>query len=186
MRRSLFTALACILVLSSPVNAAPISEMTPQRDYYYRFGNWADESGVSCLSDENYWIRWWVADKFTGVFSASVYLCPYNPNAPAGPDNVDIWAAFDIADGGRGVASLTLTYPDGTVVPARLNPTTGFTEVCVVRHPTKPAIDARMAGVYTLTFTANLARSPIVHLQTDFAESVRGQYWWGCDLSWWE
>lgn len=156
------------------VVAAPTTEMTLVGEYWFSHGSSTDASGADCLSDEDIWTRTWRADRFTGTFTASVYLCPFNPNAPSGSNNYSLWASFV----SNGAASLTLTYPNGTVVPARFNPATSWTEVCVLDPFSIPA------GVYTLTFVGAPARKPIVHLDTDFAESVRGQYWWGCDPSW--
>lgn len=176
-------ALAAALLFAA---AAPTSGLMVIHDEQFFHGQWTDAEGVPCLSDENYWERTWYSDRtFTGTLTASVYLCPENPNAPSGPNHVDIWASFATANG-SGSASLTLTYPDGTIVAARPNPVTGWTEVCVVPLDGNIYGDDRVPGVYIMTFTANKTRSTVVHLDTDFAEVVRGQYWWGCDPSWFE
>lgn len=185
MRR--FVTAAIGLVLWTSLLVGPAFALRQNYDlvlvdeWWYEFANTTDENGVDCLSDEDTWERTWAADRYTGTFTASVYLCPYNDNAPVGPTNMDIWAAYWIRGG---AASLTLTYPDGTVVPARHNPVTGWTEVCMVKNPTPAPPDVRMSGVYTLTFIGDATRKPVINLQTSYAESVRGQYWWGCDPSW--
>jgi hypothetical protein len=177
VRLALVLALLTATVPIPALAAAPMGEMQLSSSFQFWHGMWTDAEGVPCLSDENLWNRTWTADRFTGSMTASLYLCPENPNAPSGSDNYSLWAAFATANG-NGAMSLTLTYPDGMVIPARFNPATGWTEVCVLDPLAIPA------GVYSLTLSADRARSPIVNFETSFAESVRGQYWWGCDQSW--
>jgi hypothetical protein len=164
---------------SSTFAARPVSELRLTSELRYSHGAWTDADGASCLSDENLWNRQWSADKFSGTLTASLYLCPENSNAPSGSAGYSLWAAFAIANG-NGSADINLTHPDGSVVAGRPNVATGWTEVCVIDSFEIPA------GVYTLNFVADRARSPVVNFQTAFGESVRGRYWWGCDSSWHE
>lgn len=182
--RKLVAVVAVLLALLLPSSTLALRQsydLVLGSEWWYEFANTTDANGVDCLSDEDEWERTWTADRYTGTFTASVYLCPENDNAPVGPTNMDIWAAYWVRGGG---ASLTLTYPDGTVIPARHNPVTDWMEVCMVQNPTPASTDVRMAGVYTLTFIGDVARKPVVNLQTSYAENKRGQYWWGCDSSW--
>jgi hypothetical protein len=182
MRRALavlLTLAAFGLGTSSTFAARPVSDLLLTSELRYSHGAWTDADGVPCLSDENLWNRQWSADRFSGTLTVSLYLCPKNPNAPSGSAGYSLWAASAIANG-NGAAAISLTYPDGSVVAGRPNAVTGWTEVCVIDQFEIPA------GVYTLDFAADRARSPVVNFQTAFGESVRGQYWWGCDPSWHE
>jgi hypothetical protein len=184
VKKLLISIIAILMLLAPSTTLAlpPNYDLVLVDQYWYEFANTTDANGVDCLSDEDIWERTWQADKYTGTFTASVYLCPTNPNAPLGPSNIDIWASYWVQGGS---ASLTLTYPNGMVVPARHNETTDWTEVCMVDYPFYHSATQRMPGIYTLTFVGNAARKPVVKLETEFAENVRGQYWWGCDSSWW-
>jgi hypothetical protein len=189
VRRLLVSILGLALsagLLVAPVSALqPIYDLTLVQEWWYEFDNTTDANGVDCLSDEDTWERTWVADRYTGTFTASVYLCPWNENAPVGPTNMDIWMAYWVQGGG---ASLTLTYPDGTVVSAIHNPVTDWIEVCMYADPDIPdSSTSRDPGVYTLTFVGDVARKPVVKLETSYAENVRGRYWWGCPPPpWWD
>jgi hypothetical protein len=81
-----------------------------------------------------------------------------------------------------GSADLTVTYPDGSVVAMRPMASRNSYEVCVVAD----WLD-RLPGVYTITFTASRAVSPVLVVN---AEQTRPPLdaggWNGCALSWWK
>lgn len=147
--------------------------------------HWTDADGVECLSDENYWDRTWVADKFSGTFTVEVYLCPVNDNAPSGADNMDIHAYMGFKSGS---AELAVMYPDGSIVAMRPMAQRNSYEVCVVAD----WLD-RLPGVYGITFMAQKAVNPVLVVN---AEQTRpplndplryGEGTWnGCALSWWQ
>jgi len=180
---------AVVLATALTHHAGPTTAMTGGETFQSSIADWTDAAGVPCFSDEDVSQSDWEADKFTGTFTPSaagrlsgvapVYLCPWNANAPSGPLDMDFVARLGWRSGS---ASMTVTYPDGTVVDARSDAVTGQVEVCVV----KDFLD-RQPGRYIVTVTAVKAGSLVLTLDVAMTRpplDTGGQF--GCDPSWWQ